>query len=77
LNEQYLILFEASKLMPNKNLFEDETNDIPLANSKSIPLTLSLRLCHRNRYISSHQIKEIAIDTYKTKGGRYYFYRFT
>jgi len=70
LNEQYLILFEASKPMPNKNLFEDETNDIPLANSKSTPLTLSLRLCHRNRYINSHQIKEIAIDTYKTKGGR-------
>ncbi len=56
--------------MPHKNLFEDEASNTPLANSKCTPQTLSLQLCPRNRYVRSHEITEIAIDIYKTKGGR-------
>ena len=70
LNAWYLIPSEENKLMPRNNLFEAEASNTPLANSKSTPQTLSLQLCPRNLYVSSNQITEIAIDIYKTKGGR-------
>jgi hypothetical protein len=42
----------------------------PLENSKSTPLALSTQLGCRNKYLSSQQITEIAIEFYKMKGGR-------
>jgi archaellin len=42
----------------------------PLDNSKSTPLVLSAQLCGRNKYVNSKQIKELAIEIYKAKGGR-------
>ena len=57
--------------MPDENnSFKPEANSTRLAISKSTPLGLSLQLYPRNRYLSSHQITEIAIEKYKTKGGR-------
>jgi hypothetical protein len=41
-----------------------------LDNSKSTPLDLSAHLCCRNKYVGSKQITELAIEIYKTKGGR-------
>lgn len=41
-----------------------------LENLKSTPLALSTQLGCQNKYVSSQQITEIAIEFYKTKGGR-------
>lgn len=42
----------------------------PLENSKSAPISLSTQAARCNQYVSSQQIVELAIEKYKTKGGR-------
>jgi hypothetical protein len=42
----------------------------PLENSKSTPISLSTQAARCNQYVSSQQIVELAIEKYKTKGGR-------
>jgi hypothetical protein len=42
----------------------------PLENSKSTPISLSTQAARCNQYITSQQIVELAIEKYKTKGGR-------
>jgi hypothetical protein len=42
----------------------------PLKNPKSTPLALSAQLGSSNQYITSEQITKLAVEIYKTKGGR-------
>lgn len=43
----------------------------PLCNIKSTHLALSAQSYHRNKtYASSRQVRELAIEIYKTKGGK-------
>ena len=41
-----------------------------LENSKSTPLALSALIGSSNRYVTSNEISKLAIEKYKTKGGR-------
>jgi hypothetical protein len=40
------------------------------SNTKSTQIALSARSYHRNKYVSSNQVSELAIEIYKTKSGR-------
>ena len=47
-----------------------DNKNTPLENSKSTPVALSAQLCRCNRYVNAHEITKLAIEVYKTKGGR-------
>jgi hypothetical protein len=47
-----------------------DTESTRLKNSESTPLTLSAQVGQCNRYVNSDEITKLAIEVYKTKGGR-------
>lgn len=47
-----------------------DTESTRLENSESTPLTLSAQIGRCNRYVNSDEITKLAIEVYKTKGGR-------